>query len=146
MHEIGHNINLDHGGNTPENCNPNYLSVMSYSRQFSDLVNRPLDYSHKKLSDIDEQSLPDNLGQSFIPNQDIVFQTPHGLGYWRAGSSPPIPWGVSPPSFNVNNLSSAPDTGCSDPDSPADVLAGFNDWDPLRLKITARTSTTNWRD
>ena len=46
MHELGHNLNLDHGGlhssflpynvgstNYNMNCKPNYLSVMIYSRQ-----------------------------------------------------------------------------------------------------------------
>jgi uncharacterized repeat protein (TIGR01451 family) len=34
MHELGHNLNLDHGGNVPDNCKPNYVSVMNYDRQF----------------------------------------------------------------------------------------------------------------
>lgn len=38
MHEIGHNIDLNHGGSDSVNCKPNYLSVMSYSRQFPDLI------------------------------------------------------------------------------------------------------------
>lgn len=44
MHELGHNLNLDHGGsrstsppvnstNYGMNCKPNYLSVMNYARQ-----------------------------------------------------------------------------------------------------------------
>src|SRR5215510_2532271 len=35
MHEFGHNLGLDHGGHDKINCKPNYLSVMSYSRQFT---------------------------------------------------------------------------------------------------------------
>ena len=42
MHELGHNLNLRHGGFTGAGssnynmaCKPNYLSVMSYSRQMS---------------------------------------------------------------------------------------------------------------
>ncbi len=34
MHELGHNLNLDHGGNNPTNCKPNYVSVMNYDIQF----------------------------------------------------------------------------------------------------------------
>jgi uncharacterized repeat protein (TIGR01451 family) len=30
MHELGHNLNLDHGGFEPTNCKPNYVSVMNY--------------------------------------------------------------------------------------------------------------------
>jgi uncharacterized repeat protein (TIGR01451 family) len=34
MHELGHNLNLQHGGNDPINCKPNYVSVMNYDQQF----------------------------------------------------------------------------------------------------------------
>lgn len=34
MHELGHNLYLDHGGNDPINCKPNYVSVMNYDYQF----------------------------------------------------------------------------------------------------------------
>jgi hypothetical protein len=30
LHEIGHTLNLHHGGDVPDNCKPNYLSVMNY--------------------------------------------------------------------------------------------------------------------
>lgn len=33
MHELGHNLNLDHGGTDAANCKPNYLSVMNYNLQ-----------------------------------------------------------------------------------------------------------------
>ena len=34
MHELGHNLNLDHGGDVDVNCKPNYVSVMNYDNQF----------------------------------------------------------------------------------------------------------------
>ncbi|WP_405942767.1 hypothetical protein [Streptomyces sp. NBC_00207] len=34
MHELGHNLALDHGGNEDKNCKPNYLSIMDYDEQF----------------------------------------------------------------------------------------------------------------
>jgi hypothetical protein len=53
-HEVGHNLGLSHNGkiDRPDsrNCAPNYLSIMSYSFQFADLVSdRPLDYSRERL-------------------------------------------------------------------------------------------------
>ena len=46
MHEFGHNLGLQHGGNDGTNCKPNYFSVQSYLFQMSNYVsNRPLDYS-----------------------------------------------------------------------------------------------------
>lgn len=34
MHELGHNLNLRHGGDETRNCKPNYVSVMNYDNQF----------------------------------------------------------------------------------------------------------------
>lgn len=34
MHELGHTLNLRHGGNVDANCKPNYVSVMNYDHQF----------------------------------------------------------------------------------------------------------------
>ena len=33
MHELGHNLNLQHGGDVGINCKPNYVSVMNYNMQ-----------------------------------------------------------------------------------------------------------------
>ena len=33
MHELGHNLGLDHGGFEARNCKPNYVSVMNYNMQ-----------------------------------------------------------------------------------------------------------------
>jgi hypothetical protein len=46
MHELGHNLGLEHGGDDELNYKPNYLSVMNYTFQMPYIVpNRPLDYS-----------------------------------------------------------------------------------------------------
>ncbi len=37
MHELGHNLNLSHGGGDGENCKPNYLSIMNYMFQTAGL-------------------------------------------------------------------------------------------------------------
>ena len=86
MHELGHNLNLLHGGPNPvdaaeiafmsENCKPNYLSVMSYSRQFEENTkDRVLDYSQKQLADLDENDLDESLGVELYtpdPNEIIL--------------------------------------------------------------------------
>ena len=38
MHELGHTLNLRHGGFEDDNCKPNYISVMNYDNQ--DGINR----------------------------------------------------------------------------------------------------------
>ena len=51
MHELGHNLGFRHGGGDNVNCKPNYLSVMSYSSQFSNIIaGRRLDYSRGGVS------------------------------------------------------------------------------------------------
>jgi hypothetical protein len=66
MHELGHNLGLHHGGrDDPDNCKPNYLSVMNYP--YTSLAadpNRPLDFSREALPDLDELSLDETLGIS----------------------------------------------------------------------------------
>jgi hypothetical protein len=56
MHELGHNLGLDHGGNDSMNYKPNYLSVMNYSFQMTSIVpDRPLDYSRWALPPVDNE-------------------------------------------------------------------------------------------
>jgi hypothetical protein len=78
MHELGHTLGLFHGGNEPlVNCKPNYLSVMSYSRQRNRAgsalipgiapgtnirLNRRLDYSRSTLRTLNEASLSEPNG------------------------------------------------------------------------------------
>ena len=63
MHELGHNLGLRHGGADDINFKPNYLSVMSYTRQFNNIfVTRTLDYSPQTLLTLNENHLNENLG------------------------------------------------------------------------------------
>jgi hypothetical protein len=65
MHEIGHNLGLNHGGPNSKtdaniNCKPNYASIMSYSRQLPTYLgsNWALDYSEGGVQDLTESALP----------------------------------------------------------------------------------------
>jgi hypothetical protein len=131
LHEMGHNLGLDHGGNDGVNCKPNYLSVMSYSRQFSDLVGtRPLDYSQSSLNTLNEGQLVESNGisQSLPINLQTVYGPPT-LIVTTAGTSP-INWNKVAPStetvtMDINNMGT---TGCPASISPPQTLYGFNDW------------------
>lgn len=58
MHEMGHTLNLGHGGIDDENCKPNFLSIMSYLYQFTtNYPGRPLDYSRNALPTLNESLL-----------------------------------------------------------------------------------------
>lgn len=139
MHEFGHNLGLRHGGNVDENCKPNYLSVMSYSFQFSDYVsNRPLDYSRSALTQLDELALSEPAGVSpasapsgmntvYGPNSALISQP-------LSSATNPINWdrdtnaaetGIA---ANINNLGSG--TGCTS--TANGLIYGYNDWGNLK--------------
>src|SRR5574340_1097243 len=93
MHELGHNLGLQHGGNVqptstnldPDNCKPNYLSVMNYLFQYNESfpVNRPLDYSHNKLATINEGNINEEtgIGPSIPPDLQTVYGVSNGQIY-----------------------------------------------------------------
>jgi len=83
MHELGHNLGLEHGGHDEINCKPNYFSVMSHSRQMPIiLTDRELDFSRKIQGErsgghpdyLVETSLDENkgIGQSDPPGQSAI--------------------------------------------------------------------------
>jgi len=79
MHELGHNLNLRHGGGDDVNFKPNYLSVMNYF--FADRGIPPtnrIDYSRQALPNLDENNLNENVG---IQNgaDNTMFYTPDGV-------------------------------------------------------------------
>jgi hypothetical protein len=147
MHELGHNLNLHHGGDDDINYKPNYLSVMNYAYQggirygaspgSTTPVGLRLDYSEQALPPLDENNLNESLGIQDPGSTDIVhfFLTPQDpsvcgiavYGFGRPGAGPasgPIDW-------NLNGVST--DAGISaiinsDACDPPQVLTGFDDW------------------
>jgi hypothetical protein len=127
MHEFGHNLNLRHGGGDNMNCKPNYLSIMSYSRQIDNnpIIGRPLDYSQASLPALNETNLTENPGISG-PAGD---QTAYG--------PPPVQVVPSNQAIDWNRDGDTVDTGV-----PADInnhgfggctgwgtdLQGYDDW------------------
>src|SRR2546428_627980 len=165
MHEVGHNLGLNHGGpvNTAGatvNCKPNYESVMSYSRQLPTYPGDPivtssghwsLDYSHGYLNSsgngLTETSLTDTNGvlrsSSASSQPYFVWGTPNykhsNGGYYfvnqSAASSNPTPPNID---WKGNGYSS---TTVSAPisgfsDSSAHPITGCNE-------ITAGAQNSN---
>jgi len=174
MHELGHNLGLYHGGEYPvlnpandtyDNCKPNYPSVMSYSRQFSDLdPNRVLSYSNGVYSNIYYAPLGETGGlteypwfPTTYPNQQTLawgVTDANGLVHIHtliSGSAFDWDWNNNgrvltnelPSTMNVNNLGFH---GCNtvSPDPNAMItLNDFNDW--ANLGYDMKTST-GWYD
>lgn len=77
MHELGHTLNLHHGGADDVHRKPNFLSVMSYNYQFDfGYAGRPLDYSRWMLPALNEGSLDESLGiQGPATWEQVIFQS-----------------------------------------------------------------------
>ena len=66
MHELGHNLGLEHGGNDSVNYKPNVVSIMNYA--FSGGIPTTatgvtlIDYAHNALPDLDENALNESIG------------------------------------------------------------------------------------
>ncbi|GEM_PF-1265526 len=141
MHELGHNLGLNHGGpdalasvNPTINCKPNYLSVMSYPRQFTNaFANNTLNYSDDPMSpgSLDLTNLGESAGlqltTSAQSNGNITWGVQNGqlelysgisknpeyidwdndgsgLNTNDADSSTQEPWVTSPP-YNIPDVS-----------------------------------------
>jgi hypothetical protein len=156
MHEFGHTLGLQHGGRDKFNCKPNYLSVMSYSRQFagSPIPNRRLDYSSAQLITLNEGTtsaglLNETVGLGvdaslgpeppFFPSAD---QTAFGPSAWSVvtANQAPINWNRNTqgqsPKIETNayaDINNGPG-GC---DGSGTILEGHNDWSNLLYRASA---------
>lgn len=161
MHELGHNLGLEHGGNETTNCKPNYVSVMNYNLQAGiPRVGRGfiLDYSPPRraldgstrstapLAPLGEASLDetapidaaDGANQTlFLDGLGRIVTVPlTALPNYNGDADPPV---EALTSANLNNALLGPppvgQRGCAN--SPAgEVLTGADDWS--RLKLTFR--------
>lgn len=139
MHEMGHNLGLHHGGGDDINCKPNYLSVMSYTRQNTGayVSRRPLDYSRTALPTLNEGALDERAGIGIAGPTSLV--TAHGPYAARQSSAAgSIDWNFailgiqsSPVSADINNLG---DTTCP---GDGDILIGYDDWAHVSLEFQA---------
>lgn len=147
MHELGHTLDLEHGGGDGVNYKPNYLSVMNYLFQTrgippSDpdgpLVGR-LDYSRSVLATLVEGSLDENVG---------IGDGTDSTRFFCPGDLPNIPTGTGPGTGRINwncNISNTETSVSSDinQDSSLGDIIGFNDWANLKFDFQ---STLDFED
>lgn len=163
MHELGHNLGLQHGGGDGTNCKPNYISVMNYNMQNgipqdtilgqdtnSDGVpdNRIVDYSPPRfpggrgnapLVVIDEQMLNEGiiLDPSDPENQTVFID---GTGATKTvGVDQPLDWagdGSPPDANNIPvNVNSGPASGCAASPADDDPFTGHDDWSNIQMNF-----------
>ncbi len=134
MHELGHALGLDHGGNTSVNYKPNYLSIMNYALQFDRWVpTRPLDYSYGNCINLDESNLDEykGIGQAkatlFMGPNNTILSDPNAMTTdWEYNG-----WiDNHTVKMNVNNFTSK-----GYPSPPGETLRDFNDWANLVYKF-----------
>lgn len=147
MHELGHNLGLRHGGADDIGCKPNYLSVMSYSRQFADLVpTRKLDYSravvgtlNPQSSTVDENRLNESAGiGNYVAQEEITYGPTPPYPRPTTGSTV-IDWDQlagSPSiySFNITSIKVSADNWICKKSS-LNPLVGFDDWRNIVVNV-----------
>ncbi len=69
LHELGHTLNLKHGGFEDHNCKPNYVSIMNYQYQFG--IQQVMVPS--QLQDIDRDGQVDQAIIDFWPPRNTSF-------------------------------------------------------------------------
>lgn len=109
IHELGHSLNLQHGGDEEINCKPNYLSVMAYTSNeflvgFSHGTRLPLDPGRlvePKGMGADATALADERTNYWFPVADAVGSVDFNrsgvldtsrTGFLRAGATIPGTW------------------------------------------------------
>lgn len=155
MHEFGHTLGLTHGGGFGQlnasarlqNCKPNYLSVMNYTRQTNMAgtapgtsapkirVNRALDYSSSVLPTLSEGALSEGNGVGGPAGTSVMY----GEGTTRnprvTSASGAIDWNgangieATPVSADINRIKTI--LLCDLLSFPNEVLEGHDDWSNL---------------
>jgi PKD repeat protein len=153
MHELGHNLGLEHGGNESMARKPNHVSVMSYLYNEIGIIGADgmafIDYSRFELPSLNEASLDEALGiqhpqgahvQWWCPGASRKLYTHEGAGAvmydefdravnWDCSavtSFPPTqPPGEAPSSSAVNESINRL--------AGAQVMNGFDDWSNVDL-------------
>ena len=158
MHEFGHLLGFQHGGEDTINNKPNYRSVMTYSRQFSGspIIGRRLDYSRSEVN-LTETTLNEctgvgtiasdptlgPIGTSFPTNDQIAF----GPGGWSVATpltavvSAPCTAGQLPINWDrLTKQGKTFQTGTTadiSGDTSNGSLPGSNDWANVLYRFSA---------
>jgi hypothetical protein len=142
IHELGHNLGLQHGGGDGVNCKNNYFSVMNYLFQFSNFVSsRPLDYSRSALDTLNKTNLsePDGIAQSTPPGLMTQYGPDGpGQGPELTAAGVPVDWNFDGDSTDegVNaDINGGLTCGTPGPPGLSGLLNGFNDWTNLKYIV-----------
>ena len=149
MHELDHNLGLDHGGTQGDpndsrfNWKPNYCSVMNYTWTIPWPVLKDswtLDYSGEVLPTLRENSLMEGDGidgpvgkRTFGPH--IVLPGDRWPGNYVIPMNGPVNWNQDGDAIDTGVQKDINRIGSSLPATPGDTLLGAEDWSRLRYQI-----------
>lgn len=148
MHELGHTLGLDHGGDDEVNFKPNYVSVMNYNFDSIRLLDGSwpaVDFSREVTTTLDEADLDEPFGLTSPEYSDVLMPVPLAPGAtgplsqrwrWVRLDGSPIDWNDNedPSELGVdadpNYLGAGYTTlGPWATPSPGEILTGHNDWE-----------------
>jgi len=147
MHELGHTLGLQHGGNDDVNYKPNYYSVMNYTWQCpgaedpQDKLSWSLVYSPTQLTSLMESSLLESQGLGLTANLYPVVRLPYSRPNGKFGQAvlkpfTAVDWdgdgdstGLAKSPIDLNLLNS------NEPKSPGEILTGHADWPNLNFNF-----------
>jgi len=146
MHELGHNLDLRHGGNEDVNWKPNYLSVMNYAFNLTGIPRfSRMDYSDAALPTLDQIHLDETVGVGADSDDFTRFfvEPCAGCGFFN-GFGPargPLDWNrdgdTTDTDLEVHLLDAS--TGVQLPR----FITGFDDWDAVHAYLaSSRPKTT----
>jgi hypothetical protein len=166
MHEMGHNLNLSHGGvvqddgggptrlgdalPVPDNTNykPNYVSVMNYAfDSLTDAVGTklPVDFSRDQMAPLDESALDERTGLVSATYDGVWIMhgfripgEPPRIGRVQIGTSS-LDWnrdGTADPSVVVDLNWLGNGYPGAGDPSPGENLTGNNDWESIVLRFS----------
>ena len=146
MHELGHNLGLEHGGDEPLNYKPNYLSVMNYWFQggipygaapgSTTIIGTRLDYSGMALPILDESHLNEPLGIQGTTADITVYSDPVDHGAWFGPASGPIDWNLNGSATDGDVAVDLVDYYACFCKTPLQTLHGFDDWSAIRAVLS----------
>jgi len=154
MHELGHNLGLDHGGPQPladsgMDCKPNYISVMSSSRMTPDLMGTGWELNYSGVANtliegtVTEGQTLDLVGKTIIHGNDggttmVSPATSLGINWDNIQPFPASPYPMD------TNFIDAID--CNN-NSPGESYQSHNDWNNLNFKFRVGSgSSASWGD
>ncbi|MCL2449542.1 MAG: hypothetical protein FWD17_11390 [Polyangiaceae bacterium] len=138
MHEFGHNLGLQHGGNEGLNYKPNYLSIMSYRYQvnglFRDGADGVLDYSRLELASVSENGVSETAGMPPTGSTTVADTSHYGARFCGGGQAVVAGTVNGPLDFNDDGAfesgSEALDLDC-DGNVGTTFIASQQDWPAL---------------